>query len=208
MPRTIQHRPGEIERAVVTLLSQCRQRRTARITQAQQLGRLVERLAHRIVERGSEQFVLAECAHRNQHRMPPRHQEREERELGRIVLEHRREEMALHVVYRDDRTVPGQPQARRHAAADHQCADEARPRGVGDRIGALDACLRQHLLHQRQQAPDVVARGYFRHDSAVNRVQVHLAVQRIGEQAPFRGIQRDPGLVAAGFDTENVHGGE
>jgi hypothetical protein len=39
-------------------------------------------------------------------------------------------------------------------------------------------------------------------------VQIHLAVQGVGEQAKFRGIQRNSGLVAAGFDTENIHGGE
>jgi hypothetical protein len=33
-------------------------------------------------------------------------------------------------------------------------------------------------------------------------------VQRIREQAVFRGIKRDAGFVTAGFDAEYVHGGE
>jgi hypothetical protein len=49
----------------------------------------------------------------------------------------------------------------------------------------------------------VVARGYFGDDAAIHCVQIHLAVQGVGEQAKFRGIQRNSGLVAAGFDTEN-----
>jgi hypothetical protein len=54
----------------------------------------------------------------------------------------------------------------------------------------------------------VVARRNFRYDASVNGMQVDLAVQGVSEQAMLRGIERDAGLVATGFDAENVHGGE
>ena len=107
--------------------------------------------------------------------------------------------MAFHVVNRDDRAVPGQSEAVCHAAAHHQSADQARARRVGDGIGPVDIGLGQHLLDQRQQAPYMVARSDFRHDTAVNGVQVDLAVQGVGQQPVFAAVQRHASLVAAGF---------
>ncbi len=133
------------------------------------------------------------------------HEQREEREFRRALLEHRRQQVAFHVVYRDHGTVPGEAEAIGQPAADHQGADEARPRRVGDGVRLLDAGLAEHLLYQRQQPPDVVAGGDFGHDPAIDRVQVHLAVQRVRDQPGFGAVDRDAGLVAARFDAQNVH---
>ena len=65
--------------------------------------------------------------------------------------------------------------------------------------------LAHNLLNQRQKHADVVARGNFRHDPAIDRVQVHLAVQGVRQQAALAVVKRHAGLVAGGFDAEHVH---
>ena len=93
-----------------------------------------------------------------------------------------------------------QPQAIRHTATNHQCADEPWTGRIGHSVRALYAGLIQHLLHQRQKTPYMVARGYFRHYAAVDGVQVNLTVQRIRQQAGFGAVQGYPGLITTGFN--------
>ncbi len=104
-----------------------------------------------------------------------------------------------------DRAAPGHPEAGRHATTHHQRPDEARACRVGDRVRPFDAGLPQHGPDQRQQHAHVVARGDLRHDAAVHGVRVHLAVQRVRQQAFAAAVQRHTGLVTAGFDAQNVH---
>ena len=64
-------------------------------------------------------------------------------------------------------------------------------------------------LGKRQHAADVVARRELRHHAAVVLMHVDLAVQRLGpERGPIlatRLHRRHAGLVAARFDTQDVH---
>ena len=85
---------------------------------------------------------------------------------------------------------------------------EPRAGGVGDEIDILDPAvrLRERGAGKRQQAADVVARGELRHHAAVERVQLHLRVQRVGEQPVARVVQRHAGLVAGSLDAEDQHG--
>ncbi len=141
----------------------------------------------------------------NQHGVAARDQQRQERERRRLVLQHRRQQMALHVVNRHDRAIPGQSQAGGHAAPDHQRSHEPGSCRVGDHVRPLDAGLVEYRLHQRQQHADVIARGNLRHHAAIDGVRVDLAVKRVRHQALARAVQRDPGLVTAGFYSQNVH---
>src|SRR5690606_9460948 len=91
-------------------------------------------------------------------------------------------------------------------------ADEQRtgkPGAFGPRdgveIAARDACLRQHLLDERQHAADVIARREFGYDAAVALVQLDLRMKRLREQAAFGAVQRGAGLVAGGFDAQDLH---
>ena len=49
---------------------------------------------------------------------------------------------------------------------------------------------RQDLSNQRQQHTNMVARGNFRNDAAIDRMQVDLAVQRLRQQARSRCCKR------------------
>ena len=55
--------------------------------------------------------------------------------------------MAFHVVHRDNRAVPGEPQPVGHATPDHQGAHQSGTRRVGDGVGFVDARLAHNLLN-------------------------------------------------------------
>ena len=70
----------------------------------------------------------------------------------------------------------------------------------------MSPASREHLLDQRHDAPDVVARRELGHDAAVVVVHRDLRVQRVREQPRARVVDGDAGLVAGGFDAEDAHG--
>jgi hypothetical protein len=51
----------------------------------------------------------------------------------------------------------------------------------------------------------MVPRGYFRHHTAVDGVQVHLAVEGVRDKAGIGAVDRDAGLVTARFNAQDVH---
>ena len=59
---------------------------------------------------------------------------------------------------------------------------------MGDSAGPLDTGLCEYLANQWQQSPLMITRGDFRHDTAVNGVQIDLAVQRMCHEAPLGAI--------------------
>ena len=54
----------------------------------------------------------------------------------------------------------------------------------------------------------MVAAGQLGHHTAISGMQVHLAVERLCQQ-PLPGvIQGYAGFIAAGFDSQDLHGGK
>ena len=92
-----------------------------------------------------------------------------------------------------------------------QRASQARPARVGHKV---DVCKRtarrvQDIARQRHHAADVVARRQLRHHTAVSRMHLDLAVERLG-QKPRRFArqgfhQRHASLVARRFESEHFH---
>jgi len=68
--------------------------------------------------------------------------------------------------------------------------------------------LLEQAAGERQQPPDVVARGELRHHAAVVGVQPRLRMQDVPEEPPAVVIERDSGLIAGGFDAEHQHDGQ
>ena len=93
------------------------------------------------------------------------------------------------------------------ARADQQGAGQAGPLGEGDRVDVrqCQAGVLQCLAGEGQHSPDVIARGQFRHHAAEAFVHRDLRMQALGEQAALGAIERDPGFVAGGFDSQNNH---
>jgi N6-L-threonylcarbamoyladenine synthase len=170
------------------------------------LKRLV--IAGGIVQRFAQQFVLAHAVHAHELRMAAGHQQRHERELGRVRCQQRRQQVAFQVVHAQHRLVERQPLAARDRRADEQGARQARTLRVRDGIdvGRRDIRSLQRLLQQGDRAADMVARGQFRHHAAIFLVHRHLRVQRMRQQAPACVIQGQAGFVTGRFDAENDHG--
>ena len=86
-------------------------------------------------------------------------------------------------------------------------ADEAGGvgRGHGVDVGFLNAGLFERLVGQRGDGLDVLARGDLRHNAAVERVQVCLRRDGVGEHFATVFDNGNGGLVAGGFKSENFH---
>ena len=101
-------------------------------------------------------------------------------------------------------------EAARDGRADQQCPHEARADRAGDAVDRpLDSASQgarfQGFLQQRQQLTEVVARGKLGHDATIGRVQVHLAVDLVREQARDAVVDGNGRFVTGGFDAEHPH---
>ena len=63
----------------------------------------------------------------------------------------------------------------------------------------------QHGLDKGDKPAHVVAGGEFRHYTPVYRMHIHLAVQSVGKQPPFRIVDGNTCLITGGFYTEYPH---
>ena len=86
-------------------------------------------------------------------------------------------------------------------------ADETRRvgRGHGVDAGFLNAGLFERLVGQRGDGLDVLTRRDLRHDAAVERVQVCLRRDGVGEHFATVFDNGNGGLVAGGFKSEDLH---
>jgi hypothetical protein len=206
-PRPVEHRPRQAQAAGSAALGEARELRPARVAEAQHLGGLVEGLAGGVVERLAQHPVAAQPGDLHQHAVAARDQQRDEREVRRRVFQHRRQQVALHVVHADRRHAPGPRQAAAHAGPHQQRPDQPGPGRVGHPVECLGrrAGLFKHLFYQRKQLADVVAGGELRHHAAELGMQLHLAVQGVRQQAALGVEHGHPGLVTGGLDAEHSH---
>jgi hypothetical protein len=183
------------------------ERWSAGVTQAEQFRGLVESLPRGVVERFAEHLVLAHAAYAHQLGMAAGNQKRGEREVGRIFLKQRREQMALEVVHTDRGNAQAEREAVRDSGSDQQRPGKSRALGERDgiQVRGLGAGSLQHRAHQRKHAPNVIARCELRYHPAVLVVEGHLRVQRMGEKAPVAVVDGHPAFVARGLDTKHPH---
>src|ERR1700716_2137113 len=99
------------------------------------------------------------------------------RKWRRIVLQQGSQKMALQVMHRDSRDIPGVGKTARQRSAREKGADQAGPCGVGDPTQPLGsgARLLQGALDEGQELPHVVAGGQLRHHAPVYAVELDLA---------------------------------
>ncbi len=202
------HRPRQRHGAVPSRLREARQRRSAGIRQTEQLGRLVEGLAGRVVLGVAQQPVLPDARDFEQLAVTAGHQQRDERKPGLRLGEQRREQMALHVMHADRGLAQRVAERAGDARAHQQRAGQAGPLRVGDavEVGKPGPRLGQHPLREGHDPPHMIAGGELGHDAAIDAVHRHLRVQRMREQPAGRVVDGHAGFVAGGFDAENEHG--
>ena len=128
--------------------------------------------------------VATVVLHVDEEGVAARHEQHDERQLERRLLEQRRVEVGLEVVDGDERHVPGQRQGLGRGHADEQRADQAGPVGGGHGVdvavlvlrGAVgQARLDEGLRDDGHEEVDVGAAGDLGHDAAVAGVEVDLA---------------------------------
>src|SRR5688572_9098207 len=200
--RTVEHGSRELEHARAAMFSQGRQRRPARVAEAEQLRRLVEGLTGGVVPGLPQDPVAANPLHLDQEGVATRDLQGHEREAGGARLEGGRQQMALQVMDADDGYAPGVAERARYRGADQKRADETGPRGIRNAVNGLrfGAGLRQDRFDHRQEALNVLARGELRHDPAVAAVQLDLAEDAVRHEALFAVVERNRRLVTGGFD--------
>jgi hypothetical protein len=70
----------------------------------------------------------------------------------------------------------------------------------------ISLCLPKHLSRQRDEAPDMVARGELGHHAPVGLVHGDLRMDRVRGEPPGRGVvERDAGFVTRRLDPEDQH---
>ena len=148
----IDHGTREIVAVGIAALRELRQRRSARVGQAKQLGRLVEGLADRVVHRVAEHPVAPHAVDLHDHAVAAGDQQGQERELRGIRLQHGRQQVPFHMMNGDRRHTPGPGEAAPGHRPDQQGADQARPGRVGHAVDTarLHTGLVEHFFHQRQ----------------------------------------------------------
>ena len=104
----------------------------AGVAQAHEFRALVEGFAGRIVERFSQQFVVAHAGDAHQLRVPPRNQQRDEGEVGRRAGEQGRQQVGLQVVQADRGNAERIGQTVGDRRAHEQRAGEPGALGIGD----------------------------------------------------------------------------
>jgi hypothetical protein len=198
----IEHGSRELEHAKAPMLGEGRECGPARISEAEQLRRLVEGLARGVILGLPQDPVAPYALDVDQEGMSSGYLQRHEREVRRARLEGGRQQVAFQVVDPDDRHAPGIAERAPEASTDQQRPDEARSRRIGNAVNGLrlDARLGQGRLDHRQEALDVLARGELRHHPAVAAVQLDLAEDAIRHEAFFAVVERNRRLVAGGFD--------
>ena len=176
-PRAVSHWPRKFEAPRRTAQRQTGNLRTTGILQPHQLGGLVECLARRIIQRLAEQLVLTDAIDPNQLGMPARHQQSDERKSRRLFFQHRRQQMAFHMVHTERRNIPGERQCLGTGRSHEERTDQAGAGGVGDGVDVNRNAtgFAQHLTDQRQHSLDVIARSQLRHYAAIYTVQINLA---------------------------------
>ena len=139
----MQQRPRQLEGLGVAELGQPRQRRAAGIAEPEQLRRLVEGLAGGVVDGLAEQLVAADVVDAHQLRVAAGHEQRDERKLGRIGDEERRQQVAFEVVHAEHRPCRARRRARRRR----------RRRPAARRPARARACRRRRRCRRASRRP-------------------------------------------------------
>src|SRR6185436_19872690 len=156
----VKHRPRQADASRDSGVGEARQRRTAGVTEAEELRGLVKGFARGIVLRFSEESVAADSLDSHELGVAAGHEQRNERERGRPLGKKRREKMALQVVESHGRDPQRDTKGVSEGGTHQQSPGEARSRGVTHAAEIVNISLggAKYLPRQRDEAPDVVAR--------------------------------------------------
>jgi hypothetical protein len=133
----VHDRSREPDRFGITVECSTVDRRSARIAEIEEPCHLVERLSGGVVDRLADEAVAAVILHLDEHRVTARHQQHEQRELERRILQRGGVQVRLHVVDTDERNVPRHRQGLGGRHADEERSDQTGTDGAGNGIDPL-----------------------------------------------------------------------
>ena len=180
-PRLAHHRSRKVVAARIALFRESGDVGTAGIGLPQHFRGFVKGFPRGVIQGFSQQAVDADTVYPHQLCMTAGYQQRDEGVIRVTVFQHRRQQVALHMVHTQYRHSPSPGKRLRQGGAHHGGADQAGARGVGDAVHfcAADACLGQHLIEQRQRLAHVVPRGELGHHATVFAVDLDLTVEGV-----------------------------
>ena len=113
-------------------------------------------------------------------------------------IQQRREQVPFHVMDGNSRDVESVGECARVSCAGHQCAKQAGAGGIGDKVDISERFARtfKSLLQDMRQTTQMVARGKFGDDAAVDAVQFNLGIDFVGKDTFVCAIQE--GRVSEG----------
>ena len=191
----------------VALLCQCVDAWAAGVGERQYARRFVERFARRVVHRLTKQGVIAVVVHADDVAVSARYDKAQKRRLQIRIGDVVRGHMPFDVVDGDERLVCGVAQALHAADAGEQRADKPRPVGDGEGIDILQAHVRcpERLVNHAVAGFDVRAAGDFRDDAAIERMEVNLAENDVGDDGAPILDDGGSGFVAGRFQRQNAN---
>ena len=136
--RVARHRDRERERVGIAVARDPLDLRAARVAEAEDPRRLVERLAGGVVERLTEDLEPVLPSDAREQRVPTARDQAQEGRLERVGLEEVRRDVAVQVVHLDHRQAACRRQRLRGRDADQERADQARATRDGDRVEVVE----------------------------------------------------------------------
>lgn len=197
-------RPWQVEAPWIAGLGRPRERGSARIAEAEELCRLVEGFARRIVDRASKPAIASDALDEQKLTMPAGNQKQQIGE-GKVVHEARREGMALEMIDGEKGLSGAIGDGLAGDEPDEKAADQPGTGRCGDGIDLVDPepCLFERGTDQPVERLDMGTGGDLGHDTAESGMPVRLAQKGVAEYAP-RAIDKGGGrLVAARLDPQN-----
>jgi hypothetical protein len=180
--RIMNHRPRKFMRRRIPTLRQPIHRRPARITQAQQLRRLIKALSRRIIDGRSQHTMPPLFRHMHKQRVPTAHNQRNirlkllELRSRRLSADPRRIQMRLVMMHAHKRLPHRKRKRLPSVKSDQERCRQTRPlrRRHGINFLRPQSSLRQRPARDRQQIPQMLPRRQLRHHPAIFRMQLHL----------------------------------
>jgi hypothetical protein len=196
----------------IALASEALDLRPARIAEADQLRRLVESFASRVVECCTEAGITPDASANEQLAMPAGDQQEEVGKVD-VIRQTRCQRVTFEMVDGEKRFSGGPGETFRHHRADNQTPDQTGSGGGGHPVdlGKRYPSLGERAHDDRVKVLEMGARGDFRDDPAIGRVLRKLRLDQVGSdpRGPrLRGNDSSGCFVAACFDAEDDHGRE
>jgi hypothetical protein len=202
-----------IDGAIVSRFRALVDDRPARVSEAEQLGDLVVRLAGGVVSRAAQQLVAAAAGHEIQAGVAARDDQHDGRQRQLAILEEQRFDVTGQMMHGHQRHPFRRRQRLRKRQSHEQRPHQSRSLRHGDGVHVVErhAALLERAFDDAADVADVLTRGELRHDAAPLAMNLGLGGDDVGSHSPGmfgRALvvdERGGRLVTRCLDAEEQH---